>query len=176
MDVKAWNVCLIEPNRFEGQIVVDLLRSLGVSKIRTFASGDEALDVLRHYSPNIIIASFEMGARNGAEWARAFRRDTRLPSRKAPIFVTSNAFSRAMAEECRHAGANALIGKPVSLKILSGTINKVLSKPRPFIDTEGGYVGPCRRAGIVTAGAPKRRGADEAKKSQTKMLPQLIES
>jgi hypothetical protein len=61
-----------------------------------------------------------------------------------------------MAEECRHAGANALIGKPLSAKVLTTTITKVLANPRPFIDAEG-YVGPCRRAGIVTAGAPKKR-------------------
>src|SRR6185312_15154144 len=37
----------------------------------------------------------------------------------------------------------------------------VLTQPREFIDAEG-YVGPCRRAGIVTAGAPrKRRKADD---------------
>jgi hypothetical protein len=72
-----------------------------------------------------------------------------------------------MAEECRHAGANALIGKPISAKVLLATINKVLSKPREFIDAEG-YVGPCRRAGIVTAGAPrKRRKADDSATTTT---------
>ncbi len=66
-----------------------------------------------------------------------------------------------MAEECRHAGCNALIGKPLSGKVLLNTINKVLSHPREFIDGDR-YIGPCRRAGIVTAGAPtKRRKADQ---------------
>src|SRR5262249_31646105 len=55
--------------------------------------------------------------------------------------------------------------KPLSAKVLTATIHKVLTQPREFIDAEG-YVGPCRRAGIVTAGAPrKRRKADDEAKA-----------
>lgn len=162
MDPKTWAVCLIEPNRFERKIILDLLRNAGVEKIREVATGEEALDLLEVYAANIVITSFELGAENGALWTRTFRRNHKLANRRAAVFATSNAFSRAMAEECRHAGCNALIGKPISGKVLTATINKVLTQPRPFIDAPG-YVGPCRRAGIVTAGAPrKRRKADAA--------------
>jgi DNA-binding response OmpR family regulator len=125
-------------------------------------SQDEAFDLLEVYNANVVIASFEMGPLDGAAWTKAYRRNKKLPGRKAAIFITSGAFSRNMAEDCRHAGCNALIGKPLSGKVLLATIKKVLTQPREFIDTESGYVGPCRRAGIVTAGAPKkRRQADD---------------
>jgi CheY-like chemotaxis protein len=165
MNVKNWTVCLIEPNKFEGQIIVDLLRNAGVDKVRMLASQSDAIDLLEVYNANVVIAPFEMEPLNGAAWVRAYRRNRKLPGRKASIFITSGAFSRPMAEECRHAGANALIGKPISGKVLLATINKVLTQPREFIDAEG-YVGPCRRAGIVTAGAPrKRRKADDSAKA-----------
>jgi CheY-like chemotaxis protein len=163
MNVKQWTVCVVEPNKFEGQIILDLLRNFGVDRVRVVASQEDAIDLLEVYNANIVIGSFEMGPLDGAEWTKAFRRNRKLANRKASIFITSAAFSLAMAEKCRHAGANALIGKPISTKVLTATINKVLTQPREFIDTENGYVGPCRRAGIVTAGAPrKRRQADEA--------------
>jgi CheY-like chemotaxis protein len=163
MNVKGWTVCIIEPNKFEGQIMVDLLRNAGADKVKMFASQDDALAVMETYNANVVIASFEMSPLDGAAWTRLYRRNRKLPGRKAAIFITSGAFSRSMAEECRHAGANALIGKPVSGKVLLATINKVLTAPREFIDAEG-YVGPCRRAGIVTAGAPKkRRQSDDGK-------------
>lgn len=166
MNVKTWTVCLIEPNKFEGQIMLDLLRNAGVDKVKVFTDQETAIDNLELYPANIIIASFEMQPLDGAAWTRAFRRNHKLPSRKQSIFITSGAFSRAMAEECRHAGANALIGKPISGKVLLATINKVITNPRQFIDAEG-YVGPCRRAGIVMAGAPrKRRKADQSPGAQ----------
>ncbi len=161
MDVKTWNVCLIEPNKFERQIIVDILKNAGVENIKVFAAQEDVFTVLARASANVIIASYETMPLDGAAWTKAFRRSRALKCRKAAIFITSGAFSRTMAEDCRHAGANALIGKPLSAKVLLATIKKVLTQPREFIDAEG-YVGPCRRAGIVTAGAPrKRRKADD---------------
>jgi len=162
LNVKSWHVCLIEPNKFESQIIVDVLKNAGVDNIKVFASQEDASAVLARVSVNVIIASYETAPLDGAAWTKAFRRSRAFPCRKAAIFITSSAFSRTMAEDCRHAGANALIGKPLSAKVLTATINKVLTQPREFINAEG-YVGPCRRAGIVTAGAPrKRRKVDAA--------------
>lgn len=156
MSMKTWTVCVVEPNKYEGQIILELFRGAGVDKVKVFTDANAAMDSLEVYNANIVIASYEMPQQDGAAWTRVFRRNHRLANRKAAIFVTSAAFSRSMAEECRHAGANALIGKPLSAKVLMETIKKVLGAPREFIDAAG-YVGPCRRAGIVTAGAPKRR-------------------
>jgi CheY-like chemotaxis protein len=162
MNVKDWAVCIVEPKKFEGQILIDLLRNAGVDKVKVFADPAAALAALETYKANIVIASFEMAPQDGAAWTQAFRRNRRLANRQAFIFITSAAFSRAMAEQCRHAGANALIGKPISAKVLIGTIRKVLANPRAFIDAEAGYVGPCRRAGIVTVEAPKKRRKADA--------------
>lgn len=162
MDVKNWTICLVEPNKFEGQIILDLLRNAGVDKVKVVAGQADAIDLLEVYNANIVIASFEMAPMDGAAWTKAFRRNKKLANRRAAIFITSGAFSLTMAESCRHAGANALIGKPISTKVLIATINKVLDNPRTFVEGDG-YVGPCRRAGIVTAGAPKkRRHADDS--------------
>jgi CheY-like chemotaxis protein len=167
MNVKDWNVCLIEPNKFEGKIILDLLRNAGAENVKIVVSQEDAIDLLGLYKANVVIASFEMAPLDGAAWTKAFRRNRKLANRKASIFITSGAFSRSMAEECRHAGCNALIGKPISGKVLMATINKVLGSPREFIDTETGYVGPCRRAGIVTAGAPKKRRKADASAAKT---------
>src|SRR5690349_22466935 len=47
--------------------------------------------------------------------------------------------------------SNAAIGMPVSNATMLTTIRKVIANPRPFVEEEG-YIGPCRRAGIVSAG------------------------
>ncbi|HVY83613.1 MAG TPA: hypothetical protein VG943_00645 [Caulobacterales bacterium] len=165
MHIRDWTICLIEPNKFEAQIIVDLLRNAGVEKIKHFTDSEDAMLALELYPANIIVAALESQPLGGVAWTRAFRRNHQMANRKAAVFLTSRAFSRAIAEDCRHGGANALIGKPISGATLTATIKKVLANPRPFIDAAG-YVGPCRRAGIVTAGAPKRRRkADQAAKA-----------
>jgi CheY-like chemotaxis protein len=177
VDVRNWTVLVVEPNKYQGQIILDLLRNAGVDKVRVVTDQAAAVDLLEVYNANVVIASFEMAPMDGAAWTRAYRRNHKLPGRRQAIFITSGAFSLAMAEQCRHAGANALIGKPISTKVLLATIAKVLGKPREFIDAEG-YVGPCRRAGIVTAGAPKkRRKVDEsATQLDTKTLQTVVDA
>ncbi len=172
MDVKTWTVCVIEPNKFERQIIFDLLRQAGVERVRCMEDAEEALEMLEAYRANVVILPFEAPVEDGAAWTRKFRRSQEVANRKAAVFITSSAFSRTMAEQCRHAGANALIGKPLSAKVLLATINKVLTQPREFIDAPG-YVGPCRRAGIVTAGEPKKRRAADTSKSAQPAMPTL---
>ncbi|MBL8545320.1 MAG: response regulator [Hyphomonadaceae bacterium] len=176
-NLKTWTVLVVEPNKFEGQIILDLLRNAGVDKVKVCMDQAAAIDLLEVYPANVVIASFEMLPMDGAAWTRAYRRNHKLPGRKQAIFITSGAFSLAMAEECRHAGANALIGKPISAKVLTATISKVLGKPREFIDAAG-YVGPCRRAGIVTAGAPKqrRKADDSATSMDAKTLQSVVDA
>jgi len=156
MHVRDWSILLVESNKLDVQIIADVLRNAGVVKFRAVADSDEALNTLGFYPANVIIAALEMSPTDGVSWTRALRRNRQVLNRQAAIFLTSRAFSRAIAEECRIAGANALIGKPVSGATIIATIKKVLENPRPFIDNEH-YAGPCRRAGIVTAGAGSRR-------------------
>lgn len=176
MNASGWAVCVIEPNKFERQIIIDLLRNAGAHNVKAFADADRAREALETFNANAVICAFELPSADGAAWTRAFRRNHKLLNRKASIFITSGAFSRAMAEECRHAGANALIGKPLSAKVLTATISKVLANPRPFIEADG-YVGPCRRAGIVTAGAPKKRRQADAQREgagETQTLVHIV--
>lgn len=164
MDVHHWKPALVMTSKFEAQIMIDLLRNAGVPKISVLADPSYALDEAIRCRANILIV-----AADGAEslaWVRELRRSTSHPARKAPVFMISSALTLALAERCRQAGANAIIGKPVSTATLLNTIKKVLVKPRPFVE-EANYVGPCRRAGIVTAGAgARRRKADVASRGE----------
>ncbi|HVK79897.1 MAG TPA: response regulator [Verrucomicrobiae bacterium] len=164
MNEKNWSVCVIEPNKYEAQIVQDMLYNAGVDKYRIFTDANLAMEALESFNANIVLATFELGKQDGAAWTRAFRRNQRLMNRKAAVFLLSGSFSRTLAETCRHAGANALIGKPISNKALLETVKKVLAAPRDFIDAEG-YVGPCRRAGIVTAGTGASAGVTKRRKA-----------
>lgn len=152
---------VITPHRFEGQIIVDLLSGAGVSRRRQFTDSGTALHHLASESVSVVMISLDAEPMEGLAWVRALRRDSAAQSRKAAVFMLARTLTRSVAESCRRAGANAVIGMPVSNATLLNTIQKVLARPRPFVE-EAGYVGPCRRAGIVTAGAGSRRRSDAA--------------
>jgi CheY-like chemotaxis protein len=163
MQPRDWTVCIIEPNKLDAQIMVDIVRNAGADRVKVFTDSAAALDAMELFSPNIIIAAYDSAPLAGVAWTKQFRRNHIAMDRTAPIFVTARALSKTVAEECRHAGANAVVIKPLSSQTLLMTIKKVLGAPREFIDAPG-YTGPCRRIGIVTTDAPKRRRRSDAAK------------
>ncbi len=162
MDVCDCKPAIIAATKFEAQLLADLLRNAGTSDVCVFTDMSSALDGMFGGRANMVFIT-EDGGGGALALVRQLRRSTQHPLRKAPVFIVSAALTLALAERCRIAGANAIIGKPISSAVLSNTIKKVLVKPRPFIEGAN-YVGPCRRAGIVTAGTGKhRRQTDPAR-------------
>jgi CheY-like chemotaxis protein len=147
---------LVTPNRFEGKLIADLLRAAGAAPARIETDSEAALTSLGCLQPNILVTALDAAPVEGLAWVRALRRTKDPRTRTAVVFILARALTASVAEACRVAGANAVIGLPVSGATLINTVKKVLAKPRPFIEAAG-YIGPCRRAGIVTAGAGSRR-------------------
>lgn len=160
MDTKRWVVAVVTASRFDGGIVVDLLRGVG-ARAQMFLDSEQALQSLDRLGANLVVIGVDAHPLNGEDWVRRLRRMSTSSARKAPCFVLTPKLTHAIVEICRHAGANAAIGMPVSGASLINTIKKVLAHPRPFIDCEV-YAGPCRRAGILTAGAGSRRRKSDA--------------
>ena len=156
LNPKDWSVFLIEPNKYEARIASDLLTQAGVRKIRCEENSANALEVLQNLPATVILIELGVAPLGALEWVRHFRRDTRIGCRRTGVFVMTKALSRTTVEAARIAGANAIIGKPMSGASLMATIGKVMSTPRPFVECAA-YVGPCRRAGIISTCAVDRR-------------------
>lgn len=155
MDVREWRPAVIASSKFEAQIIVDLLRNAAVADVLTFCDSAYALEGLRGARANMVFMSLA-NETAALQWVCGLRRALDHSLRKAPVLIISGQLTAAQAERFRHAGANAIVAKPMSTATLTGVVKKVLARPRPFIESAV-YVGPCRRAGIVTAGPDKRR-------------------
>jgi DNA-binding response OmpR family regulator len=158
------SVAVVTPQRFEGQLLVDLIRTAGAQRSRLYADSEMALEQIMHQYHGVLIVALDAAPTDGLAWVRRLRRIRTCKSRTSPVFMLARSLTLSVAESCRHSGANAVIGMPVSNATLINTIKKVLARPRPFIE-EAGYVGPCRRAGIVTVGIGARRRTDSSSPS-----------
>lgn len=160
MAPNSWTVLIVSPNKFEAKIQAELVRDAGARRIHVLADNTDSMQQADELGANIILLALDNTPEDSLDWVRRLRRARGSRSQKAFVFLTSRSLTMALAQKCRLAGANAVIGLPVSSATLLNTITKVLAKPRPFIEDEV-YAGPCRRAGIVTAGAGKfRRKSD----------------
>lgn len=166
MDPKLWSVVIYSPNKFLSKLQFDLFRDAHAKSIQVAANGKDTLAFAKDYSANVVVVDLSEGVEECLELVKSIRRPADSPAKKAFIFGVSTRMTLSLVEKCRIAGVNAAVGLPLSRTSLIQTVQKVLSKPRPFIEVES-YTGPCRRAGIVSVNAVEnRRRATERVESQ----------
>ena len=73
MHLQELNVLVVEDDRFQRTIVVEMLRSLGLQSIQEVANGQEALDIIRNPIPkkvDLIFSDLRMPGMDGMEFLR----------------------------------------------------------------------------------------------------------
>ena len=122
---KPARVLVVEDEASVGQVVVDVLADEG-HEVRWATNGRDALALLDHWRPDVIVLDLMMPVMDG----RAFRAaQQRLPDTVArvPVVVLSGMReARATAEEL---GAAAVLAKPFELEELVETVGQVLEPP-----------------------------------------------
>lgn len=161
MDPKLWSVVVLSPNKFIAKVQVDLFRQSGAKSVYIAYTAKDAMKQAWDHNANIIVIDLSDDAQGMLQFAKSIRQLGQSPVKKAFIFGASSKMTTGVIEQCRLAGVNAAIGLPLSMISLIHTVKKVIAKPRPFIE-HSSYVGPCRRAGILSVEAVKnkRRSAD----------------
>ncbi|HAV78526.1 MAG TPA: hypothetical protein DCX53_14350 [Anaerolineae bacterium] len=88
-------------------------------------NGSDALAMANEFSPSLILMDIQMPEMDGLEAIRRLRADTRRFS-STPIIALTALAMPGDRELCLEAGANEYMSKPVSLKVLAKTIEKLL--------------------------------------------------
>ncbi len=119
------HVLLVEDNAVNREVALELLHSVGLA-VDTAEHGQEAVDRARQRPYALILMDMQMPVMDGLAATRLIRA---LPGGSAvPILaLTANAFAEDRAQ-CRLAGMNDLIVKPVDPPVLYSTLLKWLSQ------------------------------------------------
>lgn len=132
----------------------EMLKLFGVGDILLCENSQEAIDVLkitqarttsRHINRvDIIVTDWLMPEGSGEElvtWVRNHKNDE---VRFMPILVVSGYTTEKVTNVTRDMGANEILVKPISGKLLASRICAIIDHPRPFIQASD-FFGPDRR-------------------------------
>jgi PAS domain S-box-containing protein len=119
-------VLLAEDNEENIQTIADYLRAQGC-RVVVARNGAEAIERAGENTPDVILMDVQMPEMDGLEATRRIRADVTSAVSTAPIIALTALAMPGDQEQCLEAGANAYLSKPVGLRQLVKTIEKLLS-------------------------------------------------
>ena len=152
---------IVDDNAFMRTIIRRVLSALNAEQVREASDGEDALEIMQTFVPDIVILDWEMKPMDGLEFTRKVRLSKDSPNVFTPIIMVSGHSERGRIVAARDAGVNEFVVKPISAKSLFDRIEAVIERPRPFVRLKS-YFGPDRRRKTVDHGVEKRRVAKPA--------------
>lgn len=149
------SVLVVDDHAQMRQIVKEILRAFGITRLFEARDGAEALKLLKSAPIDIVMTDVTMPVCNGLTLIRAIRSSDDHTIRFMPIIVLSAYRSQRVIFEARDQGATEYVAKPVSVDGLYSRLAHVINHPRAFIRSKH-FFGPDRRRRKVGVGQERR--------------------
>jgi len=159
-DLSNVKILIVEDNKHMRQLLLAVLRALGIRSTREAEDGKEGLEALREFLPDLIICDWEMPILDGPGFVQAVRRGDDSANPFVPIVMLTGHADASRVLVARDLGANEFLVKPMSPQALYSRVMRIIGEPRMFVSNKG-YFGPCRRRRAMPWPGEDRRQAGE---------------
>lgn len=152
------NILIIDRSLSFGRLIRSELLHSGFAQVRLAGDTCEALDMMASDRFSGVLCDVETGPLKGPEFTQAARTRPDMIDPYVPIIMLSFMPTLHAISQCRDAGANTFLAKPVCNTQLTEKLRGVLSETRRFVRAMS-YFGPERRKGARPAylGEERRR-------------------
>lgn len=120
-------VLLVDDDEMIRSLMQLYMTGLGSFEFWEEENGKGALNLARQVIPDLIIADLTMPVMDGVTMTAEIRKDSDERIRKVPIIIVTGAVEQYKSEAYA-AGANIVLGKPLSRKLFSAAMDKLLPK------------------------------------------------
>jgi DNA-binding response OmpR family regulator len=138
------NVLLIQNSQTELDILGQLFIGFGVKTIRKFLEVADAEQAARTAMFDLIVADCDLPGGAAFDFVSRLRRADENPNRLAPLLLVSGHTPPSTVIRARDCGANFIVAKPVTPKVMLERVMWLAREERQFVDAPG-YAGPDRR-------------------------------
>lgn len=122
----ALRVLVVEDQASMRALVVQGLRSLGITQIAEAADGEAGLRALLLSPAHLVLSDAEMPGMDGVTLLRAVR--AHPPTAGIGFIMLTGRAEKSFVEKCIHYGVNNYILKPVTPEVLRDKIEKVMGR------------------------------------------------
>ncbi|HEY2662648.1 MAG TPA: response regulator [Caulobacteraceae bacterium] len=144
INLEKVNVLLVDDNQQSLDILSQVIAGFGVRIMVKCESAEDALRQIALQSFDFIMTDANMPEMDGYEFIQAVRRLPNQPNAHVPILLITGHTRETMIFKARDCGANFVVAKPITPKVLLDRIFWVAKEDRMFVETDT-YAGPDRR-------------------------------
>lgn len=144
LNLKGLSFLIADANPHFQSLIKGMLQGFGAKRIELATDGNIVLGRTRSELVDLLICDCYLPEMDGFDLVRAIRREENNPNRFTSIIVLTSHTQTHNVERARDCGANLVLAKPVSPKLLYERLLWVAEDPRPFV-IGSDYVGPDRR-------------------------------
>jgi len=122
-------ILIIDDNPSNVKLARLLLANAGY-EVRTAGDSEEALEVLKSFTPRLILMDIQLPGMDGLQLTRLLKQD---PQTRAAIIVAVTAYAmRGDEERTKAAGCDGYLSKPIDTRLFVGQVRQYLEKsPAP---------------------------------------------
>ena len=110
MNSSELSILLIEPSLMQRKVILAHLKEEGVDKIDGVETGEQALDLIHHYPPDLIISSMYLADMTATELLEKIRTTDEL--KDINFMLVSSETNYKTLDPIRQAGVIAILPKP----------------------------------------------------------------
>jgi DNA-binding response OmpR family regulator len=144
LDLSKTVVMLLQNNTTEVDILGQVFQGFGVKATRKCTTAEQAEEMVRATEFDLLVIDAEMPGGKGFNFVQKLRRMQDCPNRLAPVILVSGHTPHKSVLRARDCGANIVVTKPITPKVLFDRIVWLVKDVRQFVESDG-YVGPDRR-------------------------------
>ncbi|MBB4267307.1 response regulator [Roseospira visakhapatnamensis] len=127
LDWARLRVLVVDDNAYFRKVVRTVLTAVGVTRVAEAADADEAMRLLRAGSRDLILVDYVMSPVDGLTFTRRVRDPATSPAPRVPIVLVSGHISPPEVQEALNVGVDAVVGKPISARVLLREIKRTLT-------------------------------------------------
>ena len=143
-NVSNLKILVVEDSVFSRKILCAILNGLDIKSVIEAPDGKVALQCLKSFDADVVIADCIMENMDGLEMLRQIRNHDVSSNPYVPVIMMSSNTEIGRILEARDMGATEFLAKPVSPKMVLQRLKTVIEKPRDFVRTKA-FFGPDRR-------------------------------
>lgn len=169
------SVLVVDSNHNHMQLIKEVLRPLGVTRIAECVNASDALAYLENNVVDIIFTEWHMdGEMDGLGFVEWVRKNPASKNVFVPIVMVTAQSEEWKVMKARDVGVTEFLVKPFSAKTMARRITVVVENPRQFVRTDD-FFGPDRRRHRVSNYTGEERRMDMMEKGDQQMSDDAVE-